>query len=136
MWLVLAGIILSLLGSLPPGLISLSVAQTSIARGWQAGMALALGAAFAEFFQAWVAIVLTDWLLTHSAVIQWFNWFSIPVFLGMGIYLIFFAPVINGPKAQSQRSILAQFGKGIFGKAVPVNGLRSESQANSKCIVQ
>ena len=81
MWLVLAGIILSLMGSLPPGLISLSVAQTSIARSWQAGMALALGAAFAEFFQAWVAIVLTDWFLTHNAVIQWFNWFSIPVFL-------------------------------------------------------
>jgi len=54
MILLCAGVILSLFGSLPPGLISLSVAQTAIARTLPAALFLAIGAAFAEFFQAWL----------------------------------------------------------------------------------
>jgi|GEM_PF-501907 len=91
MLLLAAGFILSLFGSIPPGLISLSVSQASISRGLSAAMALASGAALAEFFQAWAAVVLTDWFLSHPAAAQGFHWAAVPVFFVIGFQLIFFA---------------------------------------------
>jgi threonine/homoserine/homoserine lactone efflux protein len=58
MKLLLAGFVLSLLGSLPPGLINLSVAYIAIRRSFFAAMALGAGAAFAEYFQALIAVAL------------------------------------------------------------------------------
>ena len=46
MKLLLAGFVLSLLGSLPPGLINLSVAYIAIRRSFFAAMALGAGAAY------------------------------------------------------------------------------------------
>jgi threonine/homoserine/homoserine lactone efflux protein len=115
MVLFLAGIFLSLLGSLPPGLISLSVAQTAIHRGFQAAMALALGAAFIEFFQALFAVGMTDWFLANPEAERVFQWAALPVFLGLGVYLLFFAPQPRPDRAVVVKGDLqAQFGKGAL----------------------
>mgnify|MGYP003382638353 CR=1 FL=1 len=79
MVLFAAGFVLSLFGSLPPGLISLSVAQTAIQKGVIAALFLAAGAAGAEFFQAWAAVALTDWFMSHPGAEQIFQWAAIPV---------------------------------------------------------
>ena len=114
MLLFAAGFALSLIGSLPPGLISLSVAQTAIAKGVVAAMLLAAGAAGAEFFQAWAAVELADWFMSHPAAEQWFRWVALPVFLGLGLYFIFWArpPRTHGQVADV--SPLKQIGKGVL----------------------
>lgn len=88
MILLLAGFALSLLGSLPPGLISLSVAQTAVQRGLVAALVLGAGAAVAEFFQAWLAAEAAGWFLQHPAVEQGLRWAAVPVFLGLGGWLV------------------------------------------------
>ena len=113
MLLLAAGFALSLFGSLPPGLISLTVAQTSIMRGWAAAMAVALGAAIAEFFQAWAAVVLTDWFLSHPAAERGFNWAAVPVFFTLGIHLIFFAKPPRPPEKADAGNLRKQFAKGL-----------------------
>lgn len=114
MQLLLAGIVLSLLGSLPPGLISLSVAQTAIQRGFVMAMLLAGGAAFAEFFQAWAAVLLTDWFLTHPGTERLFQWAALPVFWVLALYLLFWAKPPR-PRADAvMASPLLQIGKGIL----------------------
>jgi threonine/homoserine/homoserine lactone efflux protein len=114
MILFFAGIVLSLLGSLPPGLISLSVAQTAIQRGMLAAMLLAAGAAGAEFFQAWAAVELTDWFMSNRAVEQIFQWGSVPVFLGLGVYFLFFAKIPKTFGYAAGVSALRQLGKGVL----------------------
>jgi len=117
MLLLIAGFVLSLFGSLPPGLISLSVAQTSILRGKQAAVAVTLGAAFAEFFQAWAAVALTDWFLSHPNAEKGFQWAALPVFLGIGLHLVFFAKPPKPPKSPeelSAGSFRRQFLKGLI----------------------
>lgn len=114
MLLFIAGFLLSLLGSIPPGLISLSVSQTAIARGIQAAFALAAGAAFAEFFQAWAAVALTDWFLSHPAAEKGFHWAAVPVFLILGVQLIFFAKPARPDQPFVQGSLFRQFGKGVL----------------------
>ncbi|MDX2135671.1 MAG: LysE family transporter [Saprospiraceae bacterium] len=91
MTILIAGIFLSLMGSLPPGLISLSVAQTALNRGFASAMVLALGAAGAEFFQAIAAVWLIDWFLQHQAWARWFELGAAPVFVVLGVHLLFFA---------------------------------------------
>lgn len=89
-WLLFfSGFVLSWLGSIPPGLISLSVAQTAALRGLRAALVLGAGAAVAEFFQAWIAAEAAGWFLQHPTVERGLRWAAVPVFLGMGAWLTF-----------------------------------------------
>lgn len=98
MILFFAGFILSLIGSLPPGFISLLVAQTSISKGPKPALWAASGAATVETGQAWLASTLAVWLLAHPEVEKWFQWGALAVFLSVGTYLLFFAPPVQVKK--------------------------------------
>lgn len=111
--LLFAGIILSLIGSLPPGLISLSVAYTALERSLTAALVLAFGAAFAEFFQAWVAVLLTDWFLSNPAASAIFEVAAMVVFIILGCYLIYWAQPPQKPKAPDSGTLPVFFLKGI-----------------------
>jgi threonine/homoserine/homoserine lactone efflux protein len=113
MILLLAGFVLSLLGSLPPGLISLSVAHTAMQRGWWAAIVLAAGAAAAEFFQAWGAVLLTDWFLSHPAAERAFQWAAVPIFLGLAGHLLFLAKPPRPPAEMPPVAMARQFAKGV-----------------------
>ncbi|TNE49417.1 MAG: hypothetical protein EP344_18210 [Bacteroidetes bacterium] len=114
MILFFAGIALSLAGSLPPGLISLSVAQTSILRGFWSAIVLALGAAFAEFFQAWVAVAFSNWFLDYPDAARGFQMAAIPIFLGLAVYLWFFARPPRTPDAELPVAPLRQLSRGML----------------------
>lgn len=113
MLLFAAGLILSLSGSLPPGLISLSVAQTSILRGFWPAILLAMGAAFAEFFQAWGAVAFADWFLAHPVAATAFQVVAIPIFLGLALYLWFFAKAPRAPEVLLPVSMFRQVARGV-----------------------
>lgn len=108
------GFVLSLVGSLPPGLISLTVAQTAIVRGLKPALAVAVGAAAAEFFQALLAVVAADWFLRHPSVERFFQWGAACVFLILAIHLLFFAQT-KVPEAHLSRyhSLSRHFLKGV-----------------------
>ncbi len=115
MILLLAGLLLSLIGSLPPGLISLLVAYTSIQKGLRAALWAALGACIVEFWQAWLASAVAMWLLAHSMVEKWFQWGALLVFLAGGIYLLTRqAAAKPAQTAVSQVSAWRQMGRGAL----------------------
>ena len=113
MILFFAGIALSLAGSLPPGLISLSVAQTAIFRGFWSAIIVASGAAFAEFFQAWAAVVFADWFMANPVAAKGFQIAAIPIFTGLAVYLWFFARAPRAPEVELPVAPLRQFVRGI-----------------------
>ncbi len=114
MVLLAAGFGLSLMGSLPPGLISLTVSQTAIQRSATAAWAMAAGAAVAEFFQAWIAVVFADWFLSHPVAERGFQWAAMPVFFILGIHLLFFAKAPSLKKPVVMSSLRNHFGKGLL----------------------
>lgn len=119
MILVLAGFALSLFGSLPPGLISLSVAQTAVQRGLVAALVLGAGAAVAEFFQAWLAAEAAGWFLKHPVVEQGLRWAAVPVFLGLGSWLVFKptpAPprITPSPEKEERSGVGLLFAQGLL----------------------
>ena len=111
--LLIAGIVLSLMGSLPPGLISLSVAQTGFRRGFRPAMILALGASFAEFFQAWAAAAFSSWFTQNPGIERWFQMAALPIFLVLAVYLLFFAKAPKPPEEVLPVEPIRQFIKGI-----------------------
>ncbi len=113
MGVFIAGLALSLGGSFPPGLISLSVAQASILRGFWSAILMATGAAFAEFFQAWVAVIFSNWFMSHPMAARIFQMMAIPVFLGLAVHLWFFAKPPRSVEEELPVAPLRQFLRGI-----------------------
>lgn len=115
MILLLFGLLLSLIGSLPPGLISLLVAYTSIQKGLKAALWAAFGASMVEFWQAWLASAIATWLIAHPMVENWFQWGALLVFLAGGVYLLTRTIAANPPQtALPQVSAWRQMGRGAL----------------------
>lgn len=112
--IVIAGFVLSMIGSLPPGLISLSVARTAMERSFGAALLLAAGAAGAEFFQAWAAVELADWMLENPEVERVFQWAAVPVFWTLAVYLFFYAKPPEASEAVFAISPAVQVGRGAL----------------------
>ena len=80
---------ISYLGSIPPGVLNLTVIDISMRRAMKHAFLFALAAALIEFIQGFIALQFSDYLAVHSEVEFYIQLFVIPVFIGLGIaYLL------------------------------------------------
>lgn len=105
---------LSFIGSLPFGMINMTVAHTAIRKGLHFALFTAAGAALVELVQVFVALKFT-WLFNENAGVERiFQIIATVVFFIGGIYFFFFAkskPTVSDTESQSRRS---DFFKGMF----------------------
>jgi threonine/homoserine/homoserine lactone efflux protein len=109
----LYGCIGSFLGTLPMGTINVSIAEESIRRGIRAGIIMACGACFVEFFQAYIALSFFNILSTNPEVERTIILTCIPIFLVIGFYY-FFKKNSTKPPTPSKISNVIGFAKGIM----------------------
>lgn len=95
------------------GTINVSVAEESIRRGVRAGIIMACGAAFVEFFQSYIALSFFNILSTNPGVERTIILTCIPIFLVIGCYYLFKK---NNPKPPlpSKAANVIGFAKGIM----------------------
>ena len=67
----LLGFVFSFIGSIPFGMINLTVVDTTIHKGLRAGIVLGLGAAIIEFFQAIIAVLFTHIFIDNPQIAEW-----------------------------------------------------------------
>lgn len=79
---------LSALGSIPPGLITLTIMQRTIHAGRKAGLMVALGASIPEFVYAYVAMISLRFFQENIAIEQGIQGFATVVFLALGSYYL------------------------------------------------
>ncbi len=92
----LLGVVLSFIGSVPPGVINTSVVHATLRRGLRAGLVLAAGASLVEWVQAFVAVLFGRFFAAHPEVDFWFNVLATVVFAGLaGYYLLVAKPVFS-----------------------------------------
>ena len=108
---LLTGFGLSFIGSLPLGVINLTVSEVTIRKGLRAALALALGAALVELIQALVAVYFTDLFIHYPLAEQAIQYGSIPIFFGLGLYYFLAQP---GPPKITDQSASLDFFKGMF----------------------
>lgn len=81
----------ALLGVVPPGLVNMSVAKTSLKRGQQNGMYMAVGAAAIVLLQATIAIQLARYIFNNEYVNSILLRAGFVIFLIMMVYFLVMA---------------------------------------------
>ena len=79
---------ISYLGSIPPGVLNLTVIDISMRRAMKHAFLFSLAAGLVEFLQGFIALQFSDYLATHSEVEFYIQLFVIPVFIGLGIFYL------------------------------------------------
>ncbi len=103
---------LSFLGSLPPGMISLTVVQTRLKYGLSRAIWMAAGAAFVEIFQVIVAVVFAGWFVQGGWLSNILDTIALVVFVGLAGYF-FWAPVREISTDSSRTGKAIGFAKGM-----------------------
>lgn len=86
---LLFGALVSFVGSLPMGLINLTVAETAISRGMRAALLLAFGAVLVEFGQILIALFFADWFTSDPSREFWIGIIGSVVFVIAGLFYLF-----------------------------------------------
>jgi len=81
--------ILSALGSMPIGMITLKIVEKTIHNGYRSGVMFALGATVIEFLYTYIALTSMDFFLDNVEVNSFINIVAMAVFFGLGFYHIF-----------------------------------------------
>jgi len=96
-----AGIFLSLLGSLPPGMISLSVAQASVRKGLRPAIMMAIGASLVEVLQARISFQFGELFGEMDGLKTGFNILAAVIFGCLGSYFMVQKPTAPKPNAKA-----------------------------------
>jgi threonine/homoserine/homoserine lactone efflux protein len=81
--------ILSALGSMPIGMITLKVTEKTIHDGYRSGVMVALGATVIEFSYTYIAITSVDFFIQNDDVNLYINLIAMTVFFALGFYHLF-----------------------------------------------
>lgn len=105
--MLLLALFISFVGTLPPGLITLTITQTTIEEGKKAAWLTSLGATIPEFIYTYIALIGANFLLQNEAIGYYIQVASAVLFLTLGVYFWLAKPKVKGEKA----SVDANHGK-------------------------
>ena len=81
--------LISFVGSIQIGAVSMAVIQTTLSRNRSAGIWVALGGSIPEFIFSFIALKGLLFLQHNQSIIDWLNILIIPIFLLLGLYSLF-----------------------------------------------
>lgn len=109
----LIGLLASFIGSLPLGVLNLSVIQLSGTRSLNQGYLFSFGASVIELIQAFIAIWFAEWFLRSSELGNIFQLIAIPILIGLGVYYLRQKKYSN-PSETRTTSKMSGFTKGVL----------------------
>jgi threonine/homoserine/homoserine lactone efflux protein len=81
--------LISFVGSIQIGAVSMAVIQTTLSRNRSAGIWVALGGSIPEFIFSFIALKGLLFLQHNQSIIDWLNILIIPIFLLLGLFSLF-----------------------------------------------
>lgn len=81
--------LISFVGSIQIGAVSMAVIQTTLSRSRSAGIWVAFGGSIPEFIFSFIALKGLLYLQHNQSIIDWLNMLIIPIFLFLGLYSFF-----------------------------------------------
>ena len=85
---ILLGLILSLLGQLPLGTISMTATQIAIQENFRDAWKYSAGIALVEMIYLRGVLSGMQWIISHPLVFMIFNWITIALFAALGIIIL------------------------------------------------
>ncbi len=85
---ILLGLIISLLGQLPLGTISMTATQIAVQENFPNAWKYSAGVALIEMLYLRLVLSCMQWIISHQLVFMIFNWITIALFAALGIIIL------------------------------------------------
>ena len=109
------GLIVALIGVVPPGLLNMSAAKISLKEGHVRGIMFSIGVCVIVFMQTYLASIFARYLSNHTEVIEILQRVAFVIFILITIYYLFIAKKQAKPQIAPQiRSKHSRFFQGMF----------------------
>ena len=109
------GLVIALIGVIPPGLLNMSAVKISLKEGHTRGIMFSIGACVTVFVQTYIAAIFARYLSKHTEVVEILQRVAFVVFVLITIYYLFIAKSMPKqdvePKVRSKHS---RFFHGMF----------------------
>lgn len=115
------GLIITLVGVIPPGLLNMTAAKISLKEGYARGIVFSLGVCLVVFLQTYVAAMFARYLSNHQSVIEILQRVAFVIFVLITIYFLLIAKSDHKPNVDPQsKSKHSRFFQGVFLSAINV----------------
>jgi threonine/homoserine/homoserine lactone efflux protein len=109
------GLIVALIGVVPPGLLNMTAAKISLKEGHVRGIMFSIGVCIIVFVQTYLASIFAKYLSNHAEVIDILQRVAFVIFVLITVYYLFVAKQHSKPQIEPQiRSKHSRFFQGMF----------------------
>ncbi|MBR9913338.1 MAG: lysine transporter LysE [Algicola sp.] len=115
------GLIIALIGVVPPGLLNMTAAKISLKEGYARGIIFSVGVCFIVFLQTYIAAMFARYLSNHQSVVEILQRVAFVIFVLITIYFLLLAKSFQKPDVEPlAKSKQSRFFQGIFLSAINV----------------
>ncbi|WP_040247154.1 LysE family transporter [Psychroserpens mesophilus] len=115
------GLIIALIGVIPPGLLNMTAAKISLKEGYSRGIIFSIGVCFIVFLQTYIAAMFARYLSNHPHTVEILRQVALVIFVLIAIYFLFIAKSSPKPEIETHaKSKQSRFFQGIFLSAINV----------------
>ena len=115
------GLIIALVGVIPPGLLNVSAAKISLKEGYSRGIVFSIGVCITVAFQTYIAVIFARYLSNHPDIIEVLKQVALVIFILITIYYFFFAKKDTKADVNTNgRSKKSRLFLGVFMSAINV----------------
>ena len=115
------GLIIALIGVIPPGLLNMTAAKISLKDGYNRGIAFSIGVCIIVFLQTYIAAMFARYLSNHQDVVEILQRVAFVIFVLITIYFLLLAKSDSKPDIETHtKSHQSRFFQGMFLSAINV----------------
>ena len=115
------GLIIALIGVIPPGLLNISAAKISLKEGWERGLIFSVGVCVIVCVQTYLAAIFASYLSNHPDVVEILQRVALIIFVLITIYFLVIAKKQPKPQVQTHaKSMHSRFFQGMFLSSINV----------------
>jgi threonine/homoserine/homoserine lactone efflux protein len=115
------GLLIALIGVIPPGLLNMTAAKISLKEGYNRGIMFSVGVCLIVFLQTYIAAMFARYLSNHKDVVEILQRVAFVIFVLITIYFLLIAKTENKPEIETDsKSKHSRFFQGMFLSAINV----------------
>ncbi|MCK7589148.1 lysine transporter LysE [Subsaxibacter sp. CAU 1640] len=115
------GLIIALVGVIPPGLLNMTAAKISLKEGYSRGIMFSAGVCVIVFLQTYIASMFARYLSNHQSVIEVLQRVAFVIFVLIAIYFLLIAKPNPKPDIDTpSKSKHSRFFQGMFLSAINI----------------
>lgn len=109
------GLIIALIGVIPPGLLNMTAAKISLKEGYSRGIMFSIGVCLIVIAQTYIAVIFASYLSNHPDVIDILQRVALVIFILISIYYLLIAKKTTKPElANNSKSKHSRLFFGMF----------------------